>query len=96
MKPITDFIILLLVMFCNALINSEVDDLPIVDTNLGRIQGRNLRSRLDNSFLAFRGIRYAEAPVNDLRFQVNESHFIEGELMIQWISQMCDSSKRYK
>lgn len=72
MKLSTDLIILLLAIFCNADSNSEVDDLPIVNTSLGRIQGRNLKSRLGNSFLAFRGIRYAEAPVNDLRFQVNE------------------------
>lgn len=49
---------------------SEESDFPIVNTNLGQIRGRVLESRLGKPFLAFRGIRYAEAPIDDLRFQV--------------------------
>lgn len=57
----------------NAIIVSieNENDISIVRTRLGRIRGRYLQSRLGSSFLAFRGIRYANAPVNDLRFQVN-------------------------
>ena len=44
-------------------------DDPIVSTNLGRIKGTRLESRLGQHFHAFRGIRYAEPPIGDLRFQ---------------------------
>ena len=49
---------------------SEESYFPIVNINLGEIRGRVLESRLGKPFLAFRGIRYAEAPIDDLRFQV--------------------------
>ncbi|KAH8292127.1 hypothetical protein KR054_006004 [Drosophila jambulina] len=39
-----------------------------VDTDLGRIRGTNLTSRLGVSFHAFRGIRYAEPALGELRF----------------------------
>ncbi|KAH8243675.1 hypothetical protein KR032_009308 [Drosophila birchii] len=39
-----------------------------VDTDLGRIRGVNLTSRLGVSFHAFRGIRYAEPALGELRF----------------------------
>lgn len=39
-----------------------------VDTELGRVRGANLTSRLGVNFHAFRGIRYAEPPLGDLRF----------------------------
>ncbi|XP_020812784.1 venom carboxylesterase-6 [Drosophila serrata] len=39
-----------------------------VDTDLGRIRGVNLTSRLGLSFHAFRGIRYAEPALGALRF----------------------------
>jgi hypothetical protein len=43
---------------------------PIVNTPLGQIQGVILASRLGKQISAFRGIRYAKAPTEDLRFQV--------------------------
>lgn len=43
---------------------------PIVTTPLGQIKGAVLTSRLGKSFYAFRGIRYAKPPVDELRFQV--------------------------
>lgn len=49
---------------------SNENDFPVVTTKLGKIRGRFLESRLGNTFLAFRGIRYANAPINELRFQV--------------------------
>lgn len=45
-------------------------ELPVINTNLGQIRGRVLESRLGKPFIAFRGIRYAEAPIDDLRFKV--------------------------
>lgn len=44
---------------------------PIVETELGRIQGSILETRLGRQFYSFRGIRYAKAPVDSLRFQVS-------------------------
>jgi hypothetical protein len=41
-----------------------------VVTNLGSINGSVFRTRLDKKFIGFRGIRYAEAPIGDLRFRV--------------------------
>lgn len=49
---------------------SQEEQFPIVRTNLGQIRGRSMTSRLKQSFFAFRGIRYAEAAVDELRFQV--------------------------
>ncbi|XP_002000246.2 juvenile hormone esterase [Drosophila mojavensis] len=40
-----------------------------VDLELGRIRGVNLTSRLGVQFHAFRGIRYAEPPLGELRFR---------------------------
>lgn len=67
MKKILFVVILFLFTFC---VSGE-DEFSTVDTNLGSIRGRYLKSHLGNSFLAFRGIRYAEEPVGELRFQVN-------------------------
>ncbi|KAH8294650.1 hypothetical protein KR018_000868 [Drosophila ironensis] len=39
-----------------------------VTTDLGRVRGANLTSRLGSQFFAFRGIRYAKPPLGDLRF----------------------------
>lgn len=43
---------------------------PHVTTPLGDIEGSFLKSRLGKPIFAFRGIRYAKAPVNELRFKV--------------------------
>ncbi|XP_011208510.2 bile salt-activated lipase [Bactrocera dorsalis] len=40
-----------------------------VNTSLGKILGTTLKSRLGADFYAFRGIRYAQSPVGELRFQ---------------------------
>lgn len=42
---------------------------PIVTTPLGKIQGNVIQSRLGRSIYSFRGIRYAKAPIDELRFQ---------------------------
>lgn len=49
-----------------------LDERPIVQTSLGRIQGSVLESRLGVPFYAFRGIRYAKAPTGERRFGVSE------------------------
>lgn len=56
--------------FCSTNAETQDEQIPIVKTKLGVIKGRSMTSRLGQSFLGFRGIRYAEAPVNELRFQV--------------------------
>lgn len=40
----------------------------IVDTDLGQIKGLEMLTRLDAKFWSFRGIRYAKAPIGELRF----------------------------
>ncbi|XP_073818499.1 juvenile hormone esterase-like [Musca autumnalis] len=41
----------------------------IVDTTLGAIKGLQMETRLGAKFWSFRGIRFAEPPVGDLRFR---------------------------
>jgi len=43
----------------------------LVETKLGKINGSVFYTRLDKRFIGFRGIRYAEAPVGDLRLRVS-------------------------
>lgn len=45
---------------------------PHVKTPLGQIRGSILTSRLNKTIYSFRGIRYAEAPVGNLRFKVSD------------------------
>lgn len=46
------------------------DDAKIsVDTTLGTVDGIEMKTRFGSKFWAFRGIRYAEPPIGDLRFQ---------------------------
>jgi carboxylesterase type B len=45
------------------------DENPQVSTPLGDVLGSILTSRLNKTIYAFRGIRYAQPPVKDLRFQ---------------------------
>lgn len=44
---------------------------PVVETHLGKIRGSLLQSRLGKHFYAFRGIRYAQPPIDSLRFKVS-------------------------
>ena len=39
-------------------------------SNLGKVKGSFLSTRLGKSIFSFRGMRYAEPPVGSLRFQV--------------------------
>lgn len=54
-----------------ALQPTNINERMIVTTGLGKIRGNVLESRLGNLFFAFRGIRYAKAPVDQLRFKVS-------------------------
>ncbi|XP_025833114.1 uncharacterized protein LOC108734580 [Agrilus planipennis] len=58
-------VFLLLVTVC-AVVGSED---PCIDTPKGKILGSILTSRLGRTIYSFRGIRYAKAPINELRFQ---------------------------
>lgn len=44
----------------------------IVETELGKIRGVEKVSCLGDPYLAFYGLRYAEAPVGDRRFKVQQ------------------------
>jgi ABC-type Zn2+ transport system substrate-binding protein/surface adhesin len=51
--------------------NLENFDETVAETKLGKINGSIFYTRLDKQFIGFRGIRYAEAPVGDLRLRVS-------------------------
>lgn len=42
----------------------------IVKTAVGKVRGRVLETRLGEPFYAFRGMPYAQSPINKLRFKV--------------------------
>lgn len=52
---------------------SQQNATAVVKTSLGSIQGTSITSRLGKQIFAFRGIPYAKAPINELRFQVKQS-----------------------
>lgn len=56
--------VLILALACHA-----ADKTITVETTLGAIKGLEMETRLGNKFWSFRGIRYAESPVGELRFQ---------------------------
>lgn len=51
---------------------SSEDDLPEVDTPLGRVRGYWKTSMDGRTHAAFEGIPYAKPPVGDLRFEVRK------------------------
>lgn len=63
--------VLLVVFLGNDSNAEEKVEETLVETTLGKINGSIFHTRLDKKFIGFRGIRYAEAPVDDLRFRVN-------------------------
>uniref|UniRef100_A0A1I8N4W4 Carboxylic ester hydrolase n=1 Tax=Musca domestica TaxID=7370 RepID=A0A1I8N4W4_MUSDO len=56
--------VLIVALACHA-----ADKTIIMETTLGAIKGVEMETRLGNKFWSFRGIRYAEPPVGELRFQ---------------------------
>lgn len=74
-----NFRLCLVTMFAIALlaeatitVPTGVNEKPIIVTALGKIKGSVLQSRLGALFYAFRGIRYAQPPVGNLRFKPPE------------------------
>lgn len=56
---------------------SQKNGLPSVTTLLGKIEGSIFASRLGKPIYAFRGVRYAKAPVQELRFQASGTFSFE-------------------
>lgn len=53
------------------------DDFHVVRTDLGDIRGNVLQTLLDKrNFYSFRGIRYAEPPIGELRFKVSNEQYL--------------------
>lgn len=50
---------------------------PLVSTPTGKFEGNILTSRQGKTIKAFRGIRYAEAPIGELRFKVSLTHILK-------------------
>lgn len=49
---------------------------PTVTINLGKIRGKYIRIQSGESLYSFRGIRYAQPPTNELRFEVRSLTFL--------------------
>lgn len=65
-------IAVLLIIFLGRSSDEEaVLEETLVETSLGKINGSIFHTRLDKKFIGFRGIRYAESPVDNLRFRVS-------------------------
>ncbi|XP_058809537.1 esterase FE4-like, partial [Phymastichus coffea] len=64
---------LLMLLLCAAFAWCAADDNVLACTKLGCIKGSLMTTRLNKTICAFRGIRYAKAPVGDRRFKVPES-----------------------
>ena len=73
------FVMIMPLLFCLAssstsqvLHSYNASDCPVIKTTLGNIAGIRQHTVLGNgSFCSYRGIRYAEAPVGELRFKVS-------------------------
>lgn len=50
-------------------------DVVVVNTTLGAVKGTFFFTRLHKEFMGFRGIRYAEPPVDNLRFAVRQPRY---------------------
>lgn len=59
-------LLLILIGFTTAV--TFIGDDPVVELSLGRIQGDTMQSFRNKTIYAFRGIRYAQSPVGQLRF----------------------------
>ncbi|KAH8327951.1 hypothetical protein KR067_001969 [Drosophila pandora] len=58
----------LVLSVCSTKAVTFLDGNPVVELSLGKIQGSNMTSSKGNNIYAFRGIRYAQPPVGELRF----------------------------
>lgn len=66
---------------------------PLVTAPAGTFEGSLLTSRLGKTIYSFRGIRYAEPPVGELRFKVSyfQTCFDVSQLSVQKISLILSS-----
>lgn len=62
------FIFVILLIFCTS---AYAEDVKVNLPNYGSIIGEEKFSRNKVKFFSFRGVQYAEAPTENLRFQVN-------------------------
>lgn len=60
-----------IIAFLLYICNTECKQEPVVNTLLGQVKGFTLTSRLGKTIYSFTSIRYAKAPVDELRFQVS-------------------------
>lgn len=68
----TRFIYIFIYVFiivCN-LIFIFAKEKTLVSISLGKIRGSFMQSRLGKQIYSYRGIKYAEPPIGELRFQV--------------------------
>lgn len=55
----------------------------MADTDYGKVQGAKQTSALNVVYNSFLGIRYATPPVDDLRFKVSFSYYIDVSLRVE-------------
>ena len=48
------------------------ENVPLIETPLGKISGTMLKTRLERNIFAYRSIPYAKPPIKELRFQKPE------------------------
>ncbi|KAM7359455.1 uncharacterized protein ACRADG_012788 [Cochliomyia hominivorax] len=68
-RAITHLYGILIVFYVITTCQSESKSSVIVKISLGQLKGLQMESRLGETFWSFRGIRYAEPPIGELRFQ---------------------------
>lgn len=57
---------------------SALDDHVVVQTKSGPVRGKSFNTLFDNKpYYSFRGIPFAEEPVNELRFKVSSECYSE-------------------
>lgn len=62
-------------VICVSLV-SALDDHVVVQTNSGPVRGQSFNTLFENKpYYSFKGIPYAEEPVNELRFKVSSVCF---------------------
>lgn len=58
--------------------NTDLSDFKVVQTENGFVRGKKLWTLFaEKPYYSFKGIRYAKAPVNELRFKVKLSIFLQ-------------------
>ncbi|KAK4874277.1 hypothetical protein RN001_013637 [Aquatica leii] len=62
-------VLLILATYFISQVRGDTNSNPIISTPKGNIKGSRIKSLLGKDIFSFRGIRYAKAPVGELRFQ---------------------------